>query len=119
MATVTEVKLVDDLDGQLADETVQFAVDGRQYSIDLAADNANRLRETLTPFVSAARRSTRPRPRSRAAATSAPPSRSDREQTQAIRDWARRHGHKIAERGRIPADVMRAYNASGAGHLTA
>jgi hypothetical protein len=30
----------------------------------------------------------------------------DREQAEAIREWARRNGHKVSTRGRIPADVV-------------
>ncbi|WP_445009116.1 Lsr2 family DNA-binding protein [Pseudonocardia asaccharolytica] len=33
----------------------------------------------------------------------------DRAQNQAVREWAREHGMKVSERGRIPADVLRAY----------
>jgi hypothetical protein len=38
--------------------------------------------------------------------------RVDREQTQAIREWARNNGHKVSERGRIPASVLEAYNSA-------
>ena len=37
---------------------------------------------------------------------------SDREQTQAIREWARNNGHKVTERGRIPATIVEAYNSA-------
>jgi hypothetical protein len=40
-----------------------------------------------------------------------PPERSDREQTQAIREWARKNGHKVGDKGRIPAQVLEAYNS--------
>ena len=36
-------KLVDDLDGGDAEETVKFALDGIQYEIDLSEENAARL----------------------------------------------------------------------------
>lgn len=29
-----------------------------------------------------------------------------------IREWAREHGYKVADRGRIPAEVLSAFNAS-------
>ncbi|GGM46119.1 hypothetical protein GCM10012275_16400 [Longimycelium tulufanense] len=52
------VQLVDDLDGSSSDDitTVEFALDGVSYEMDLTAANADRLRETLAPFVIAARR---------------------------------------------------------------
>jgi hypothetical protein len=34
----------------------------------------------------------------------------DREQNQAIRDWARKRGMKVSDRGRIPSDVTEAYH---------
>ncbi|MCV7172592.1 Lsr2 family protein, partial [Mycobacterium manitobense] len=36
----------------------------------------------------------------------------DREQSAAIRDWARRNGHNVSTRGRIPADVIDAFHAA-------
>ena len=56
MATKTVTELVDDIDGKPADETVSFGLDGVQYEIDLATDNAEALREALTPWAEAARR---------------------------------------------------------------
>ena len=34
----------------------------------------------------------------------------DREQNQAIREWAQAQGMKISERGRIPSNVLEAYH---------
>jgi hypothetical protein len=33
----------------------------------------------------------------------------DREQASAIREWARKNGHNVSDRGRIPASVVNAY----------
>jgi Lsr2 len=108
VAKKTTVTLVDDLDGSQADEQVTFAVDGRSYEIDLSAANGARLRDALAPFVSAARRSGA----RRGSAGSAPATRpsTDREQNQAIREWAVQQGMKISERGRIPSNVLEAYH---------
>ena len=43
--------LVDDLDGSPADETVNFALDGRNYEIDLSKEHAAELREFLKPYM--------------------------------------------------------------------
>jgi hypothetical protein len=115
MAQKIQVLLVDDLDGGTATETVAFGLDGSGYEIDLSAENADKLREVLAPFVGHARRASRstttPRP-----GTTGRPARSsariDREQTQAIREWARKNGHKVSERGRLPASIFEAYNSS-------
>ena len=56
MAQRTILELVDDLDGGKADETVTFALDGVEFVIDLSADNAARLRDTLAEYVGHARR---------------------------------------------------------------
>ncbi|MHA6625601.1 histone-like nucleoid-structuring protein Lsr2 [Pseudonocardia sichuanensis] len=110
MAKQTTVTLVDDLDGSTADEQVEFAMDGKSYEIDLSAANSAKLREALAPFVSAARR-TGGRRRSTASTAAARPS-TDREQNQAIREWAQQQGMKISERGRIPSNVLEAYHKS-------
>jgi hypothetical protein len=113
MAKRVQVILEDDLDGSEADETVSFALDGAAYEIDLSADHANELRETLARFVGHARKADNsvrtPRPgRPRSAA------RIDREQIKAIRDWARRNGHPVSERGRVAAHIVDAYNTAHA-----
>jgi hypothetical protein len=51
----SEVLLVDDLDGTLAHETVQFELDGKHYEIDLSAENARELRRALDPYVDLAK----------------------------------------------------------------
>ena len=112
MAKHTTVTLVDDLEGGDADEQVQFAVDGKSYEIDLSAKNAERLREHLAPYVSAARRAGG---RSTAASTGSSPnssSASDRAMNRAVREWAVGQGMKISERGRIPSSVLEAYRTA-------
>jgi hypothetical protein len=111
VAQIREVRLIDDLSGESADETVEFGLDGKVFEIDLSKGNAGRLRDALAEFVAAARKSGGARRRS-ATAPTAPPRRPsiDREQNQAIRDWARKRGMKVSDRGRIPADVLEAYH---------
>ncbi|WP_436705066.1 Lsr2 dimerization domain-containing protein [Geodermatophilus sp. CPCC 205761] len=48
MATKTQVVLVDDLTGESADTTVNFALDKTEYEIDLSHENATALREALS-----------------------------------------------------------------------
>ncbi|MFD0974289.1 Lsr2 family protein [Plantactinospora endophytica] len=43
-------KLVDDLDGGDADETVKFSLDGVQYEIELATANADKLQNAFAPY---------------------------------------------------------------------
>jgi hypothetical protein len=105
MAQKVQVLLVDDLDGGEADETVSFSLDGVSYEIDLNSNNANKLRDSLTPFVEHARKAgVGRRRRSRAA--------SSRERSADIRAWAKTHGIEVNERGRIPASVVEQYEAA-------
>ena len=56
MAQITEVRLVDDLDGGEAAESVAFSIDSKFYEIDLGEKNASALRDAIAPFVGSARR---------------------------------------------------------------
>jgi hypothetical protein len=112
VAQKVTVSLIDDLDGDRADETVEFGVDGKNYEIDLSSSNADKLRDALAAYVAAARRpgGRRRSGGSNAAAVATRRPSVDREQNQAIRDWARKRGMKVSDRGRIPADVLDAYH---------
>jgi hypothetical protein len=109
VAQKVTVSLIDDLDGAQADETVEFGLDGKNYEIDLSSGNAGKLREALQAYVAAARRPGGRRRSGAAASGGARRAAVDRDQNQAIREWARKRGMKVSERGRIPADVLEAY----------
>ena len=47
MARKVQVVLTDDVDGGEASETVNFALDGVTYEIDLSDENAAKLRDQL------------------------------------------------------------------------
>ena len=51
MAKETITRLIDDLDGGEAAETVTFGLDGHSYEIDLSTKNATKLRNALAAFV--------------------------------------------------------------------
>ena len=110
MAKQTTVTLIDDIDGGEAEEQIEFAVDGKSYEIDLSAKNSKKLRDVLAPYVAAARRTGGRRTASAPAPAVRPVS--DRQQNQAIREWATTQGMKISERGRIPSNVLEAYHAA-------
>lgn len=115
MAQKVTVTLVDDLDGSTAEETVEFGLDGVSYTIDLSSGNAGKLRDALADFVGSARRAGG-RKRSgpgRPVGVKVRPASADREQNQAIREWARKQGMKVSDRGRIPAEVLDAYHQQG------
>lgn len=56
MAKNTAVRVLDDLTGEPAAETVGFGLDGIDYDIDLSFANADALRELLQRYADAGRR---------------------------------------------------------------
>lgn len=111
MARKTIVELVDDTDDtRSADETVEFGIDGVTYEIDLATINADKLRADLNKWAEHARRVGG---RSRRGTGRRGGAKIDRLQTAAIREWAAKNGHKVSTRGRVPAEIVDAYNAAG------
>ena len=56
MAKQVITLLTDDLDGGEADRTVEFGLDGVNYTIDLSEKNAGKLRKALDPYLSVATR---------------------------------------------------------------
>jgi hypothetical protein len=118
MARKVQVILSDDLDDSIpADETVTFALDGTTYEIDLSDKNAAEMRDAFGKYVSAARKVGSRGGRSSGAGRSRATGgggggRMDREQAGAIRDWARKNGHQVSDRGRIPAAVVEAFEAA-------
>lgn len=117
MAKKVTITLVDDLDGKAtADESVEFSIDGITYEIDLSSKNSEKLRNQLSVWVEHARRVNgrrRSRPGSGSGSGSGRKRPSiDRTQSAAIRDWASKNGHSVSSRGRIPSEVIDAFNAA-------
>ena len=48
--------LTDDIDGGEADRTIEFGLDGVNFTIDLSDKNAGKLRKALDPYLAAASR---------------------------------------------------------------
>src|SRR5687767_12660469 len=92
LARETITRLIDDLDGGEAAETVTFGLDGLFYEIDLSSKNANKLRTALSTYVEHGHRVT-----GRTSGAARGPRRrtnggGDRELNQAIRAWAQKRG---------------------------
>ncbi len=117
MARQVITRLVDDIDGGEADETVRFTFDGIAYEIDLSGKNAAQFRKLMDPYQAAGTRVGRVGPGAQVIPTR--PTRSsvapnpNREQNALIREWAQKAGHRLAERGRIPQHVVDEYHAVG------
>ncbi len=114
MAQRVNTYLVDDLDGSEAAETVELGLDGFSYELDLSEEHATELRNALSDYIEAGRKvsgrakSTKPR-------QAGSGGRVDREQAQAQREWARREGFEISDRGRVPGWVKEKYEAAHQG----
>jgi hypothetical protein len=102
-------RLIDDLDGKDADETIRFSLDGVGYEIDLSAKNAGKMRDAFAPYISAGQKIGRTGVGG--LANPKPTRGADREQNKAIREWAARNGKDISDRGRIPQEVVDEYHA--------
>ena len=104
MTTQTLVIMLDDLDGRTGDDiqTILFGLDGFEYEIDLGPHNAAMLRQRIAPYAAVARR-----------ACGGPDTRTRRQRmsTTAIRAWARAKGIPVADRGCIPQEIQRRYEA--------
>ena len=107
------VQITDDLDGaQLQHhdaEEVRFGLDGTAYVIDLSHTHARELRDRLRRYVDAATRTT--------TSTAAPsrgrkPTTGPRSDLDQVRTWARANGHTVADRGRIPAAILNAFDTA-------
>lgn len=114
MAKQVITVLTDDLDGGKADRTVEFGVDGVNYTIDLSDAHAGKLRKALDPFIAAGSRMHRGkvegrRPNRRGGGSTA--GGTNRDENKAIREWAKKNGYQVSERGRIPVSVVRAYGS--------
>jgi hypothetical protein len=114
MAKQVITLLTDDLDGGEADRTVEFGLDGVNYTIDLSEKNAGKLRKALDPYLGVATRIGRSGGITSAAGrrnAAASTGRASRDQNQAIREWATKNGYEVSERGRIPSTIVEAYHS--------
>jgi hypothetical protein len=123
MAQKTIVQLVDDMTGDVMaegdGETVEFAVDGQVYEIDVKATEAAKLRKALTKYMEHGRsvkarivREGNVSTLRRGGNGNTRRASTDKEQLKAVREWANNNGFTVAERGRIPQTVIDAYHAA-------
>lgn len=113
MAERTIRQLIDDIDGsEISDgggERVKFSLRGKNYQIDLSTANIAKLDKALKPYIDAAAKVVGTRGRRTKASANG---NASKEQLAAIREWARKNGHQVSDRGRIKAEVVGAFEAS-------
>lgn len=113
MAQRVQVILVDDVNGGEATETIEFALDGVTYELDLSDSNAASLRDDFAKWVGVARRSggrRQTRRAGRGAGTGG--SGASRDELARIREWGREKGYQVSDRGRISRELQDAYAAA-------
>jgi len=105
MVRKVNVVLQDDINGQEPAQTLYFALDGKDYEIDLTEQNATALRDAMASWIAAARPASArvPSPRSK-------PGRAT--DTVDIRRWARENQIPVSDRGRISVDLRTRYEAA-------
>jgi uncharacterized Ntn-hydrolase superfamily protein len=120
MAQKTIVTMVDDLTGEVAENisTVEFELDGRAYELDLTEENSAKLHDALSQYVNAARKVGGPRrsgPRTgRALKSTSPTTGYNRETLRSIREWAKKNGHSVSDRGRLSVEVLQSWEKAQA-----
>lgn len=107
MASKVAVVVTDDIDGSPEAETVTFGLDGTTYEIDLGETNRTKFNAAFAPYIEAGRRISRTPRRSSASRSSGP-----KVDNTAVRAWAKEHGLKVSERGRLSTDVVQQYEAA-------
>ena len=106
VAMATKTLIVDDLDGSDDASTVSFSLGNMAYEIDLSREEQGSHGEEAVQVHGRSPQS-RERRGERKGSRSA-----SRQQTGAIREWAKASGRKVSERGRISQTVIDAYNAA-------
>jgi hypothetical protein len=107
MARIEEVivSLVDDFDGTVAAETVNFSLDGKVYEIDLSKANASEFRRALLPYIDRARTPRRTGGTRRGSASTGTRRSEGYDRTE-VRAWAKANRIKVSPRGRISNEIV-------------
>lgn len=111
---ITDVQLIDDIDGSPATATIEFSVGGKNYVIDLSEANAAAFNTALAPYVEHARRARRAPANKRKSRSSSEAARIKRQKTAEMRAWALENGVTVSKRGQLGQDTIAAYEAAHA-----
>lgn len=114
---ITDVQLIDDIDGSPADTTIEFSANGKNYIIDLSETNAAAFNEALKPYIEHARRARATKKNknaSRKSRSSSEAARAKRQRNAEIRAWALENGVTVSKRGQLGQDTIDAYEAAHA-----
>lgn len=108
MAKETIVRITDDIDGSEAVESVRFGFRGIDYNIDLNAKNVAAIEKAFEKWIQHGQKSDAAGSRARQRRSTV----RGKDQTAAVREWAKANGYRVSDRGRIAAEVREAYDSS-------
>ena len=111
MAKETVIKLIDDVDGGVAHETLHLALDRQTVELDLSSKNAKVLRTVLQPYLNAGSPVTPP-PAAEAKRPEVSPAPRRSDESARIREWAEAQGYQVAPKGRIKQNYVDEYHAA-------
>ena len=111
---ITDVQLIDDIDGSTATTTIEFGVGGKNYIIDLSEQHADEFNKALAPYIEHARHARRAPARKRKSRSSSEAARVKRQKNAEIRAWALENGVTVSKRGQLGQDTIAAYEAAHA-----
>lgn len=108
--------LVDDMDkASMATDTIPFAYRGKRFEIDLAPQNVQQFDDDMSRWIDSARVIStgggKPVPvkKTNGSANGNGNVEDKTEYYAAVRTWARANGKQVHDRGRLPGDVIDAY----------
>ena len=106
MARTYVAVIEDDLTGEVVDqqdaESIEFAVNGKSYTIDLGKKNASEFHKSLDRYIAVATKV--------GGAGSRKPARGSKEDLAAIREWGKENGFTVSARGRVRSELKDAYS---------
>ena len=120
MARQITERLIDDLDGSDATQTVEFAYKGKYYTLDLNDNNASDFEDALAPYIAAAEKAGGAqsgrgrRGGKRQSGASGSPGEVSDYSPKDVRAWAQANDVEVPARGRIPGKVIEQFRASRA-----
>ncbi|QQR52449.1 Lsr2 family protein [bacterium] len=112
MARKETIILVDDVDGSEAVESIEFALDGVTYEIDVSAVNALQLRAAIGHWAHHARTVKMSKAKRFAGRKSPKPKTVVEPDTATVRAWANSNGYNVGKSGRISKAVREAFSAA-------
>ncbi|MGY4651244.1 histone-like nucleoid-structuring protein Lsr2 [Mycobacterium sp. URHB0021] len=121
MAELLKKTIVDDIDqSEIAEgegERIEFGYRGVTYRIDLKTSNVTKFEKVLAPYIKAATAASTSQRRSQvekktSARNRRSTVRSAKADLKVVRAWAHENGYSVSSRGRVPAEIVEAFQSA-------